>query len=807
MIFNKMLDSLSGFARQVILIFGFVLTTAHGSAQTDPLSEITQKFDTHRKARLQEKLFLHTDKGFYLAGEIMWFKVYSVDGTFHRPLDLSKVCYVEVLNMDNKPVLQAKIQLLDGSGNGSFFLPLTLASGSYLITAYTSWMKNSPEQYFFRKQVMVINSLMPGEKTDRPAKREYDIQFFPEGGNLVQGIRSKVAFRAVNEEGRGIDFRGYVVDQQKDTVSSFASLRFGIGSFTFTPQPGAAYKAILRLPDGEIIVKDLPVSYPSGYVMSLNERPDRQVEVNVRSAGMQQDSAVYLFIHTRQQMVLGEKLRLQQGAASFIINRDYLRGGISHFTVFNQDGKPLAERLFFKRPVQGIVLDVSTDQPVYGTRKKVTVDIRVPDTTKLGRHADLSMSVYDASIPAQPTENDIFSYVWLTADLKGQVESPESYVYDQSPNSGQALDNLMLTHGWRRFRWEDILQGKGASVQYLPENLGHIIQGRVITKRTGAGAEGVVAYLSVPGKRVQLYTSKSGPDGKISFVTRDFYGPGDIVVQTNAPQDSLYEVLIDLPFRKPADEPALPAVRSSSIPADLLVNQSINMQVQHIFSGTRMMNFITPAVDSTAFYGPPDKRYRLADFVKFRTMEEVLREYVVEVVVRRNRGIYRLWVPVIDYDGDVKMKAPTLFLDGVPIFDRGNKIIAFDPARLESIEVSEKTSYLGPATFTSIVNFRTQKGDLGGFDLGSNASILGYEGLQLSREFYAPRYDLVAESSAHQPDFRNVLYWSPEIRTDKDGNATVSFYTSDQAGKYKITINGITSEGEALSKSVLFEVR
>ncbi|HEY0895507.1 MAG TPA: hypothetical protein VGE15_03060 [Sphingobacteriaceae bacterium] len=807
MIFNKMLDSLSGFTRQVILIFGFVLTTAYGSAQTDPLSEITQKFETHRKANLQEKLFVHTDKGFYLAGEIMWFKVYSVDGTFHRPLALSQVCYVEVLNTDNKPVLQAKVQLRDGSGNGSFFLPATLTSDSYLITAYTSWMKNSPEQYFFKKQVTVINSLIAGEKTDRPVKTAYDVQFFPEGGNLVQGIPSKVAFRAVNEEGRGISFQGYVVDQQKDTVSRFAPLRFGIGSMVFTPQPGAAYKAILKLPDGEVIVKDLPAAYPSGYVMSLNEGPDRQVEVNIRSVGMQKDSAVYLFVHTRQQRVLAEKLRLKQGAAHFMINRDFIRGGISHFTVFNQDGKPLAERLYFKRPVQRTVLAASTDQSVYATRKMVTVDLRVPDRTGPGGPADLSMAVYDAGAPAEPAENDIFSYLWLSSDLKGRVESPGSYVYDQSPESEKALDNLMLTHGWRRFRWEDVLSGEPTSVNYLPENQGHIIQGRVIDKRTGAGVEGVVTYLSVPGKRIQLYPSKSGPDGKISFFTRDLYGPGDVVVQTDASKDSSYEVRIDLPFWKPADKPALPLVRSSAVPANWLVNQSVNMQVQNIFSGTRMRDFITPAVDSSAFYGPPDKRYRLADFVKFKTMEEVLREYIVEVVVKRNKGNYFLWVPIIDHDGYVKMKAPSLFLDGVPVFDRGNKIIAFDPAKLEAIEVSEKTSFLGPATFTSIVHFTTQKGDLGGFDLGSNAKIMSYEGLQLNREFYAPKYDLGTGSSAHQPDFRNVLYWSPEIRTDKDGNATVTFYTSDQAGKYKISINGITREGEALSKTIQFEVR
>jgi len=270
-------------------IFGYcvlvLLSLVHprfAFGQTDTTS-IPGKFDNYRQQVLQEKIYVHTDKVFYLAGEIIWFKIYCVEGTFHKPLNISKVAYVELLDNENKPALQAKIELKNGSGNGSLYLPVSVSSGNYKIRAYTNWMKNFSPEFYFEKNITVVNTLSTIVKSIQPTRELYDIQFFPEGGNLVQEIQSKVAFRVVGSNGHGINFAGTIVNENKEVIVSFHPAKFGLGNFLFTPETGHSYKAIIR-PDGkDSIVRELPFIYAEGNVLSLSDNEDGTLIVKIRS--------------------------------------------------------------------------------------------------------------------------------------------------------------------------------------------------------------------------------------------------------------------------------------------------------------------------------------------------------------------------------------------------------------------------------------------------------------------------------------------------------------------------------------------
>ena len=158
---------------------------------------------------MKEKIFVHTDKDFYVAGEIAWFKLYAVDASSHKPLELSKVAYVELLDSANKHLLQAKIALDNAEGNGSFYLPPTINSGNYKLRAYTNWMKNFGAGYFFEKIITIVNVQ---KRITLPAikpSNKFDLQFFPEGGNLVNNIPCKIAFKGTDQYGKGITFTGF----------------------------------------------------------------------------------------------------------------------------------------------------------------------------------------------------------------------------------------------------------------------------------------------------------------------------------------------------------------------------------------------------------------------------------------------------------------------------------------------------------------------------------------------------------------------------------------------------------------------
>jgi hypothetical protein len=776
-----------------------------GQAQNADENALRQQFADYRENVLQEKIFLHTDKAFYLAGEICWFKIYCVDAFFHRPLPLSKLAYVEILDKNNKPVLQAKIALKEGDGNGSLQLPLSMSSGMYKLRAYTNWMKNFSADYFFEKTITVANSRKVYEADTVPAKPAYTIRFFPEGGNLVNNIQSRIAFQVVDQHGIGISCEGAIINERSDTVIKYATLKFGIGSFIFTPDPGHSYKAFVVLPGGRKLLQDLPAIYNNGYVMHLEAAANDQLKITVQSTDNNPPaSVIYLFVHTRNSVKSVLTARTSDHVAAFSIDKNILGDGISHFTVFNANRHPVCERLYFTFPRKQLQAGIVADAKEYDLRKKIRM--QVSTSTEDGRpvQADMSMAVYRIDSLQGTRGMDINSYLWLSSDLAGTVESP-GYYFSGAAETAASMDNLMLTHGWRRFRWEDVLQNNKPAFKFTPEFVGHIINGKITKTGTGQPAKTTGAYLSVPGTRTQFKTAISDNDGRIKFDLRDSYNEGEIIVQTDNREDSLNTIEIFNPFATNFSGNVVPPFSLTGLSATDLQNQHIAVQVQNVYNDRRLKQFLFPPVDTVAFYVKPDVSYLLDNFVRFTTMEEVLREYVAPVNVKRRNGKFHL--PVMDESRRLFFEIdPLVLLDGVPVFDI-DKLMNYDPLKIRKLDVVSRMYFLNNMFFEGVVNFTTYKGNLEGYELDPHATVIDYEGLQLQREFYAPVYDTREQAESRLPDFRNLLYWSPQIKTNNAGKQEVSFYSSDLPGKYAVVLQGLTADGKAGSQQIQFEVK
>ncbi|HTQ28171.1 MAG TPA: hypothetical protein VMI35_08590, partial [Puia sp.] len=607
--------------------------------QEETLSWLRQKLDHYGQQVLQEKVYVHTDRSYYVAGEILWFKVYDVDASLHKPLGLSKIAYVELLAADQKPVLQGKIALSRGSGKGSFLLPAGLASGNYLLRAYTSWMKNFSADFFFEKNISVVNSLKTEVSTVAVAtgiNEAYDIHFFPEGGNLVNGLESKVGFRAVDKTGKSIDFSGTLIDENNQTVASFRPQLFGMGHFFFTPANGHNYKALIRIGNNNVVVSAFPAAFDVGYVMRVTDNGNGQLIVAVRSNKGHSDLPVYLLVHSRQVITTAAVGQMEQGRTQFRIDKQQLGEGISQLTIFDATRRPVCERLYFKRP-HALEVEAASGQDQFSTRKKVTVNLDISDHGK-PVEADLSMAVYRIDSLEPLPQQDIVSYFWLSSDIQGKVESPGYYFAHSDPATDSAADNLMLTQGWRRFRWEDVLQDKKPSFDFLPEYEGHIITGRVIDKRTGRPVDSAMAYLTVPGYQFELGTSFSNKSGQLQFDIKNFVGRNEIVVQTDTRKDSNYRVDILSPFSDKYSSGQPGEINLMEDMREDLVTRSVSMQVQRAFLTDSLQKFRPFRMqDSTAFYGTPDRKYFLDEYTRFTTMEEVMREYVAGVSLHKRQ--------------------------------------------------------------------------------------------------------------------------------------------------------------------------
>jgi hypothetical protein len=790
-------------ATRLLLAFaGIGLTPgiALGQAEPDSLSPISQLFGQFQARTPTEKLFMHLDRPGYVSGETMWFKLYLVEGTTQRPLAASTVAYVEVLSPDNVPVLQAKIALRNAIGHGSLELPVGLAPGCYLVRAYTSWMQNFGPEFYFQTPVTIIDTHQPlGVPLASPVIT-YDPQFFPEGGYLVQGLLSKVGFKLTDSRGRSVAAEGTILDEAGRSVAHFSTLWAGLGSFAFTPaKAGVAYKAVIKLPNHQIITRVLPPVRKQGYVLHLEDADSQRLRLVVQAQGPAATSeTVFLLGHAGQRVVLAAKTQMHGGQVEFSVLKQQLAAGISHFTLFNSQRQPLCERLYFRPPAATLALAATVDKAQYAPREKVTLQVAAPGP----QPANLSVAVYQLDSLSAAGGADITSYLWLAADLKGQVEAPSRY-FTPGPEVAAAADNLMLTQGWSRFQWAKVLAPKSDSLPHLPELNGPVLRGQVLARATGAPAPHVPVYLASPSRRIQLYTASSQADGHVQFELPDLYGPRQLVIQTDPRRDSVYRVEIQNPFSTHYAASAAPLLPSSLLATSLL-RRHVQRAVQERYFGAPQVRYAAPLLDSAAFYGLPTEHYLLNKYTRFKVMEEVLREYVPGVLVRIHKDGFHFIVP--DYQRRESMENPLVLLDGVPVFNV-NRMMAFDPLKVRRLDVLTTRYFLGPLVLPGVISFSTYKGDLAGFPLDPHALLQEYEGLQGTREFYAPRYETAATAQSRLPDFRNLLYWNPTVSTTPGASATNTFYTSDQVGKYCIVVQGITSDGLTGSTSLLVEVK
>ena len=794
----------------IILCTCLVLGVA-ATAQEQPAAALGKRLEGYRQHHLQEKLFLHTDKEFYLAGEICWFKVYTVDGSSQKPIDLSKVAYLEWLDKDNKPVLQAKVGLSGGHGDASVYLPLSLRSGNYKLRAYTNWMKNFDADWFFQKTVTIVNARRSQDIPVAEAAPQYHVDFFPEGGNLVEGVPCRVGFRIADAYGKGPDCTGVVTDNEQDTIIRVNPHRFGIGQFPLTPQPGHHYRAVFRLADGTAVNSLLPKAAAEGVVMSVVPEGSDGLRVTVQAAGGGASGAtasaggaaasgamVYLVAHTRQSVKAAEAAPLTNGKASFLIDKKVLGEGVSHLTVFNAEKQPVCERLVFKQPSKTLNITVQPDAPSYGERKKINLTVDAG-----AANADCSLSVFRADDLEGNAQSNIASYLWLSSDLKGRIESP-GYYFDH-PEDGEAVDDLMLTHGWRRFHWGDVLTSQPRQPEFPPEYNGALITGRMVDSHTGAPAKGVEAYLSVPGTRTQFTTVFSDDEGRLRFELKDFYGGQEVVLQTS-PRDSSYRIEIANPFAEGYTADSVAPILLSKNDSDLLAEKSENMEVLNRYAGERLKHLHVPTgFDTTAFYYVADKSYLLDNYTRFTTMEEVMREYVVLMLVKQQGGHWHLPLYELPYNQFFESD-PLILLDGVPIFNI-DSLMVLDPLKLRTLETLQRKIFMGGAYFPGVMNWTSYKGDLGGYILDPHSTVVDYEGLALQREFYNPSYATQEQLESHLPDFRNVLYWSPVVPIDGTGKGALSFYSSDLPGKYFVVVQGLAADGTAGSGVGSFEVK
>ncbi|MCU0451214.1 MAG: TonB-dependent receptor plug domain-containing protein [Bernardetiaceae bacterium] len=781
-----------------------------------------------------EKVFLHLDKPYYAAGSTIWFKAYhQLDNTYQADTAVSRVLYVDLLAADTL-LAQRKLYLQYGSAWGDIGLPDYLPNGRYRLRAYTHFMRNFHPEAFHDQELLVINPEEPDQDPAAPPvpppPTPYDFQLFPEGGHLVAGLRNVLAFKAVNAQGRGVPVYGEVLNQGGTVMARFRASHRGMGLFKLGLAPGQTYVARCHFPDSSVREVPLPPALDSGYVLSVEPLPDRALlRVRVLGQGMA-PRPLSLLGHRGGRINFNLYDSSGRGFA-YEVPTNLLPNGITHFTLFDDQGRPWAERLVFTNQQDTLSLKLGKDKPSYQRKQPAEITVLAADREGKPLLTDLSVAVVDADrvpLPAGHGQHNIHTYHLLSSELKGYLEDP-AYYLQPGPGPQLAADLLMLTQGWRRFKWPALLAGQLAPPAY-PREPEMRLAGRLLLAN-GRPLSGNPTVNLIAPKAGLIKEMTLGSKGEFAFDKLLFFDSATFTFQVPQRYSSAtgvagftYNLRLDWetgPKAGPAPYPPGPWVSHPSF-----ISQSQQMRKAErafrLSKDARLLKTVTVTAKrepvgrerfaSQKIYGTPDVSIPGRDLVNLAAGRANLLFALQGRVAGLTVGTDSTGQPNIVIRGIGSFRGsttPLLLFNGMQV--EIGFFASISPNDVDHVDVLKgpSASIYGARGGNGVIAVYGKDGlsdrtpDFPGSII--NAQVLGY---YLPREFYQPNHQNPSEEDKLMPDLRTTIYWNPNLQTDpQTGQASIRFFCADVPGRYRVTVMGRAANGQLGHKQMEFAVQ
>ncbi len=418
----------------------------------------------------QEKVYLHFDKSYYTSGDIIWYKAYIVEGSTNQATTLSKVLYVELIGPSLEIISTRVLKIENGGASGDFQLPMHLETGSYRIRAYTNYMRNFDDCYFFRKEISINNlsvktsefkavqskSTKKEKKHNKNVTLKPDLQFFPEGGNMVTGFSNRIGFKAIGIDGKGLSVSGVIIDGQGVKQKAFRTIKFGMGVLEFTPEQGEKYTAQIKY-KGNTYTYNLPESFDKGVVIQVNNAKD-VFKITLNASLPEGIKGLVVIGKQGGDMVCRSELPASGLTAIVNIPKTYLEAGIVQFTVLDKNSIPICERLVFvEAKKDNPKVNIIPSKDTYKKRALIELDMELSSLLESVEQTSISIAVTDIAVVEKEKNGlTIKSHLLLNSELRGNIEQPNYYFESKEPEREQMLDVLMMTQGWRRYLWDDV---------------------------------------------------------------------------------------------------------------------------------------------------------------------------------------------------------------------------------------------------------------------------------------------------------------------------------------------------------------
>ncbi|MCR9226800.1 MAG: hypothetical protein NXH90_05235 [Flavobacteriaceae bacterium] len=664
------------------------------------------------------------------------------------------------------------------------------------------------------------------------------LQFFPEGGSLVEGLQSVVGFKYMNYKGKGAEIYGTIKDENNIKVTEFKSNDLGMGKLTLTPEAGKTYHGVLTTRSGNVFKYELPQAKRMGQVLRLVQNGTNK-ELRIWNKVQNKDSLFIRFFHRGKNLFL-LKGKFRNGTFLFKFRNDELPHGVIGLTVFDKHFNPVNERHFFnEREKEYLDIKAEIENDSYSVRDSVQVSI---STIQNGQYLPASVSIMAVDSTyfygVNLERNNIASYFLLQSDIKGNVENP-SYYFKNNENVAE-LDYLMLTQGWSNYKYKD-----GKKTRLVGPEKGLEVNGTVEDMQGARNQEETkkINYelnMLLMGDPVEVYTKETDSMGNFSFRLEDSYGLGrKFAIQPSKASNKRGSLKVNI------KEYEIPEIdykpEEVIVPVDSVIEKKM---IQKIEEDIRLNPFLLPntivldEVEVSDYKITPER----AEMVEFHGIPDLVipSEELINKQKKWTRNLYR-WL-LFNYPSDIRVERvgnidgfqlanvngaefTYVVIDGIPVHLNDYRHIGNIPVTaIKSVQIIKNTHTANryfnevfpcapicpPPAFPAIIAIYTypEKGLYGTFTKSKKTSLLIDTSPQFSptREYYVPEYHEPSKIDWDVPDRRTLLYWKPDIVTNSRGKAKTTFFNSDLTGKMVIICEGISLTGKVGYYELIYEV-
>ncbi|MFZ4581826.1 MAG: TonB-dependent receptor plug domain-containing protein [Paludibacter sp.] len=827
----------------------------------------------------QEKLYLQTDKPYYSAGEDIWFKAYVINASTHLPNTLSRYVYVELINAFDSVLIRVKIKKDSLGFSGHLKLDADIATGDYILRAYTYWMQNTATEFFFNKQIKIgnsiddrlfsaikfgkiINGFQPvtiqisdvnskpivgkivklsysGSKnaikpvmlksnsqgeliwripvdsafsnkkiitltTDEPSLKlskqfivppiadDFDMQFFPESGSLINDNVQTIAFKAIGTNGLSVNVSGKVFDSQNNQVAELNSIYKGMGKFSVFVQSGNNYYALVKNEKGVEKRFSLPKVQDQGVSLQLINNKTK-ILYDIKNQIVNLQNPLYLLIHSRGIVYAIQPLHYLNGQ----LNEDNLPAGITSFSVIDSLGNLFCERLYFVKNKQLYNINISSDKKTYKKREKVSFNINIYLEQQKPKSGDFALSVTDNKLVVHDsTATNILTHFLLTSDIKGYVEDPADFFTNNGISSIEKLDLLMLTQAWRRFDLSDYLKRKIKRPNFYLE-MGQAVSGKVLNLANKPSKNCDIIMLSSYNKSFRMAST----DSLGQFLIEGIEFPDSTSIMLKArKKKSITDVEI-IPDRDVFPKSNVFIPYKPNVTDNKLIDYwKLSKEKYYTEGGMRVINLdeltvtasAKSSTDENSLYAGADTKISSETLDKFSGMS-ILN--------------YLQMVPGVSVMGEsVSIRgssgSPLFLIDG---FETENMedITYLTTNEVEDISVFKGASaaIFGVRGGNGAIAITLKKGITVKYSTPISLSVINPLGFQKPKSFYMPKYDVEEVRNSTKPDLRTTIFWGDNLKIDENGNINVQFFTADPPNNYTFVLEGVTDNGLIIHKS------